>query len=243
MIKLFQWIYTLYSALLFVGLMLVFGLFVLIPLLFSQRGDKISFIFIRLWAGIWAGLSGIRFTVHGLENIDRYTSYIYIFNHRSFIDAPLMPMVIPQEVRAIGKKELSKIPIFGTVVGRLAVWVDRSNAESRKESLEKLVKFLNQGSSVVVAPEGTRNNTTETLLPFQKGAFRLSIETGIPILPMAVIGADQIMKRGSFLLSPGKVNVYFSAPILPPSASEEAVSNFSEKCRNRLEAMILAHQQ
>jgi 1-acyl-sn-glycerol-3-phosphate acyltransferase len=242
MIKLFQWIYTLYSALLFVGLMLVFGLFVLIPLLFSQRGDKISFIFIRLWAGIWAALSGIRFSVHGLEHIDRRKPYIYIFNHRSFIDAPLMPMVIPQEVRAIGKKELSKIPIFGTVVGRLAVWVDRSNAVSRKVSLEKLVNFLNQGSSVVVAPEGTRNNTPETLLPFQKGAFRLSIETGIPILPMAVIGADQIMKRGTILLSPGKVRVYFSNPITPPLPSDSAVNDFAEKCRNRLEAMIVAHE-
>jgi 1-acyl-sn-glycerol-3-phosphate acyltransferase len=137
---------------------------------------------------------------------------------------------------------LSKIPVFGQVIGRLAVWVDRSNAESRKISLEKLVNFLNQGSSVVVAPEGTRNNTPETLLPFQKGAFRLSIETGIPILPMAVIGADQIMKRGTILLSPGKVRVYFSNPITPPLPSESAVNDFAEKCKNRLEAMIVAHE-
>lgn len=242
MIKFFQWIYTAYSALLFVILMLIFGLFVLIPLLISQKGDKISYVFIRLWAGIWAKLSGVKFEVHGLEHIDRSKPYVYIFNHRSFIDAPMIPLVIPQEVRSIGKKELSKIPVFGTVIGRLAVWVDRSDAESRRVSLEKLVKFLNQGSSIVVAPEGTRNDSDEVLLPFQKGAFRLSIETGIPILPMAVIGADQIMKRGSLLLSPGKVEVYFSSPIVPPIAAEDSVIDFSEKCRNRLEAMILAHE-
>lgn len=242
MIKFFQWIYTIYSGLLFIVLMLIFSLFVLIPLLISERGDKVSFFFIRLWAGIWAALSGVRFEVNGLENIDRSKPYIYIFNHRSFIDAPVIPMVIPQEVRAIGKKELSRIPVFGQVIGKLAVWVDRSDAESRRISLEKLIKFLHQGSSVVVAPEGTRNDTNETLLPFQKGAFRLSIETGIPILPMAVIGADQIMKRGSILLSPGKVFVYFSSPINPPPASETAVSDFTEKCRNRLEAMIVAHE-
>lgn len=241
MIKFFQWIYTIYSGLLFIVLMLVFGLFVLIPLMISQRGDKISFIFIRLWAGIWAALSGIRFETHGQKFIDRSKPYIYIFNHRSFIDAPMIPMVIPQEVRAIGKKELSKIPIFGMLVGRLAVWVDRSDAESRRISLEKLVKFLHQGNSVVVAPEGTRNNTAEPLLTFQKGAFRLSIETGIPILPMAVHGADQVMKRGSILLSPGKVKVYFSEPLNPPGSSETSLAEFSEKCRNRLEAMILAH--
>lgn len=242
MIKFFQSIYTAYSALIFILFMLIFGLFILIPLLISQRGDKISFFFIRLWAGAWAKLSGIRFEIHGQEYIDRSKSYIYIFNHRSFIDAPMIPLSIPQEVRAIGKKELSKIPVFGTVIGRLAVWVDRSDAESRRVSLEKLVKFLNQGSSIVVAPEGTRNDTDEVLLPFQKGAFRLSLETGIPILPMAVIGADDVMKRGSLLLSPGKVEVYFSAPINPPMASEDAVIIFTEKCRNRLEAMILAHE-
>ncbi len=242
MIKFFQWIYTAYSAILFVILMLIFGLFVLIPLIISQKGDKISFFFIRLWAGIWAVLSGIRFEIQGKEHIDRSKPYIYIFNHRSFIDAPMIPLSIPQEVRAIGKKELSKIPVFGQVIGRLAVWVDRSDSESRRISLEKLVKFLNQGSSIVVAPEGTRNDTNETLLPFQKGAFRLSIETGIPILPMAVIGANRIMKRGSLLLSPGKVKVYFSSPMNPPTHSDDAVNDFSEKCRNRLEAMIVAHE-
>ncbi|MBA4302502.1 MAG: 1-acyl-sn-glycerol-3-phosphate acyltransferase [Cyclobacterium sp.] len=240
--KFFQWIYTIYSGLLFIALMLVFGLFVLIPLMISQRGDKISFFFIRLWAGTWSFLSWIRYEVHGLKHIDRSKPYIYIFNHRSFVDAPVIPMVIPQEVRAIGKKELSKIPIFGQVIGKLAVWVDRSDSESRRISLEKLVKFLNQGNSIVVAPEGTRNDTDETLLPFQKGAFRLSIETGIPILPMAVIGANRIMKRGSLLLSPGKVKVYFSAPIIPPESSDDAVNDFTEKCKNRLEAMIVAHE-
>lgn len=242
MIKFFQSIYTAYSAVVFILFMLIFGLFILTPLLISQKGDKISFFFIRLWAGAWAKLSGIRFEIHGQEHIDRSKSYIYIFNHRSFIDAPMIPLSIPQEVRAIGKKELSKIPIFGQVIGRLAVWVDRSDAESRKISLEKLVKFLNQGSSIVVAPEGTRNDTKEILLPFQKGAFRLSIDTRIPILPMAVIGADQIMNRGSLLLSPGRVQVYFSNPIPPPLPSDSAVNDFAEKCRNRLEAMIVANE-
>jgi 1-acyl-sn-glycerol-3-phosphate acyltransferase len=242
MIKFFQWIYTAYSALVFIVLMLLFSPPIVLPLLISERGDKVSFIFLRAWARLWGTLSGIRFQAHGLENIDRSKPYIYIFNHRSFVDAPAIPLTVPQEVRAIGKKELSKIPVFGTVVGKLAVWVDRSDAESRRISVAKLIAYLSQGISTVVAPEGTRNDSPETLLPFQKGAFRLSIETGIPILPMAIIGADKIMKRGSLLLSPGKVDVYFSSPLMPPGHSETALSEFSERCRNRLEAMILAHE-
>ena len=240
--KIFKAIYTLYTTTLFIALMLLFGLFIVIPLILSSKGGKISFIFIRLWAGIWSFLSGIRYEIHGKEFIELRKPYIYIFNHRSFLDAPVIPMSIPQEVRAIGKKELSKVPVFGSVVGKLAVWVDRSNTESRRESLEKLMKILNSGISVVVAPEGTRNDTDTTLLPFQKGAFRLSIETGIPILPMAVIGADKIMKRGSLLLSPGKVKIYFSSPMKPPAASDTAINEFASKCRNQLEAMIVVHE-
>lgn len=222
--------------------MLLFGIFIVFPLILSSKGAKVSFVFIRLWAGTWAFLSGIRYEIHGKEFIDPKQPYIYIFNHRSFIDAPLIPLAISQEIRAIGKKELSQIPLFGTVVGRFAVWVDRANPESRKESLVKLLAILKTGQSIVVAPEGTRNDTKERLLPFQKGAFRLSIETQIPIMPIAFIGAENIMKRGSLLLSPGKVRIYFSAPISPPQQSEHAIEEFSEKCKNRLDAMILAHE-
>lgn len=242
MIKFFQWIYTLYSALIFIALLLMLGIFIVIPILVADRGDKVSIRLIRVWAGIWAFLSGIRFEVHGKERIDPTKPYIYIFNHRSFIDAPVIPMAIPQALRALGKKELSKIPFFGWVVGKLAVWVDRTSVESRRASLEKLIGILEKGISVVVAPEGTRNDRSDLLLPFQKGAFRLSIDTRIPILPMAVIGADQIMKRGSILLTPGKVRIYFSDPINPPIPSENAVNEFAFKCRNRLEAMLLAHE-
>lgn len=243
MIKFFQAIYTIYSALLFISLMLLLGLFIVIPVMVTEKGDRLSFFFIRAWAGIWSFLTGIRYEIQGLEFINPKQPYIFIFNHRSFIDAPVIPIAIPQTLKALGKKELSKIPVFGWVVGRFAIWVDRTSTESRKESLAKLVTILSKGKSVVVAPEGTRNDTDETLLPFHKGAFRLSIETRIPILPMAVLGADQIMKRGSLLLKPGKVRIYFSQALQPPVTSDSAVLDFTDQCRNRLEAMVLAHEE
>lgn len=243
MIKFFQWIYTLYSALIFILLMILLGLFMVVPVLISKKGDRISFFFIRLWAGSWFFLSGIRYQVEGLEHIDRSRPYIFIFNHRSFVDAPVIPIAIPLTLKALGKMELSKIPVFGWIVGRFAIWVDRTSTESRRKSLEHLVNILSNGKSVVVAPEGTRNDTEEILLPFQKGAFRLSIETQIPVLPMAVIGADQIMKRGSILLQPGKVRIYFSEAIHPPHPSETSVDEYTAKCHNRLEAMLLAHEE
>ncbi len=240
--KVLKLIYSAYAILLFVLLKLLLGLFILIPVLVSKKGDRISFFFIRLWAGIWSFLCGIRYEVIGKEVINQNQPYIYIFNHRSFLDAPVIPMAIPQVIRALGKKELSKIPVFGWIVGKFAIWVDRTNAESRRKSIDGLVKYLNQGISVVVAPEGTRNNSGETLLPFHKGAFRLAVETQIPVIPMAVIGADKIMRKGSLLLSPGKIRIYFSQPIYPPPPSDSAVDDLAEKCRNILEAMILTQE-
>lgn len=241
--KAIQYLFTLYCIIIFFLLLIALGLLIVIPVIIHPKGGEISFFFIRIWARTWSFLCGIRYKFHGKEYLDLNQSYIYIFNHRSFIDAPIIPLAIPQQIRAIGKKELSRIPLFGWVAGKVAIWVDRTDAESRKISVERLSEFLKLGISVVVSPEGTRNNTEDPLLPFQKGAFRLAIETKTPIAPIAIIGADQIMKRGSWLISPGKVNVYFSKPIPAPQSSHTAVSDYIELCREKLVTMILAHKQ
>lgn len=241
--KLFRIIYSVYAIAVFNILMVLLGLFILIPSFFPPKGMRISFYFIRLWAKCWSFCAGIRFQVEGLEHIDRTQAYIYTFNHRSFLDAPVIPMSIPQEVRALGKKELKKIPLFGWVISQYAVWVDRKNPESREKSIRKLIDFLNKGHSIVVAPEGTRNDSDQALLPFFSGAFRLSIETQTPLLPMAIIGSDKVMPKGSLLMWPGTVRIYFSAPIFPPSGLHAGnIEALKEKCFNRLEAMILTHE-
>ncbi len=241
--KVIRYIYSAYAILVFFILMLVFGLLILVPSFFPPKGIKISFGFIRLWTLVWSKLVGIRFVSHGLEHIAVSQPYIYIFNHRSFLDAPAIPMSIPQEIKALGKKEIRNIPVFGWVISQYAVWVDRKNLRSREASLGRLIQFLQAGYSIVVSPEGTRNDTKEALLPFYSGAFRLSIETQTPILPMAIINAAQLMPKGKLSLWPGTVDIYFSAPIFPPvSMGEEVVLALKAKCFNRLEAMILTHE-
>jgi 1-acyl-sn-glycerol-3-phosphate acyltransferase len=237
--KILWWLYTIYSAFIFVVIMLVLGPFIVIPLTLSPKGGKVSFVFIRLWALIWSFLVGIKYKVHGRELLNPAQPYIYIFNHRSFIDAPVIPIAIRQEVRAIGKKELSKIPIFGFIVSRFAVWVDRKDAQSRKVSVDKLKKILETGVSIVVAPEGTRNDSNQPLLPFQKGAFRIALETGIPIMPMAIVGADNIMKRGSLLMKPGTISIIFGTPILPEGPyCESGYTSLAENSFRQLTAIL-----
>jgi len=158
------------------------------------------------------------------------------------LDAPAIPMGIHREIKALGKKELASIPIFGFLISYVAVWVDRKDAESKKESINRLKSVLADGISIVVAPEGTRNESAQPLLPFQNGAFRLAVETGLSIMPMAIIGAGKLMTKNSLLMKPGTIHLYFSKPIKPSNSSSKEIEFLKEKSYNRLEAMILTHE-
>lgn len=179
-----------------------------IPILISRKLDDITYFFIRCWVYWFSFFSGIRFKGHNKDLVDRKKSYIFVINHTSFLDAPAIPIAIPSSLVALGKQELSKIPIFGWITGRFAIWVDRKDPESRKAGSAKLKELLSGGTSVLVAPEGTRNNTDEPLLPFRYGPFRLAIESQINIIPVIIHNADKLMKRGSLLLKPGLINCY-----------------------------------
>jgi len=241
--KVFRFVYSVYAILVFFLLMFGLGLFIFVPSFFPPKGIRFSYRVIRLWASLWSLLVGIRFRAHGLEHINVDQPYIYVFNHRSYLDAPAIPMSIPQEVKALGKKEIKRIPVFGWVVSQYAVWVDRKDIRSREVSLGRLIGVLKAGYSIVVAPEGTRNDTKDALLPFYNGAFRLAIETQTPVMCLAIINSAQIMPKGKLSLWPGTVHCYFSAPLFPPADSgENAINGFKEKCFNRLEAMILTHE-
>lgn len=152
--------------------------------------------------------TGILFKGHNKEVVDRSKSYVFVINHTSFLDTPAIPIAIPSPLVALGKAELKKIPIFSLIVSRWTVWVDRSSEESRKKSTQELMEILKGGTSILVAPEGTRNNTDEPLLPFRYGPFRLAIESQINIIPVVIHNAGKLMKRGSLLLSPGTINCY-----------------------------------
>ncbi|WP_305982241.1 lysophospholipid acyltransferase family protein [Roseivirga thermotolerans] len=206
--KFIQYLYTSWCAVAFVVPMLILAIPIIMPLLISRRLDFITYFFIRFWVYCFSLLTGIWFIGHNKQVVDRKKSYIFVINHTSFLDAPAIPIAIPSTLVALGKKELSKIPVFGLVVNRLAIWVDRSSAESRKVSSAKLKELLRGGTSVLVAPEGTRNNTDEPLLPFRYGPFRLAIEAQIPIIPVVIHNAGRLMKRGSLLLRPGVVHCY-----------------------------------
>ncbi len=203
--------------------------FVMIPLIISPRLGGVSFFFIRVWVWIFSIFSFVFFKAHNREIIDRKKSYIYTITHTSFLDAPAIPMSMPGQLRGLGKKELAKIPIFGFIASRFAIWVDRSDQESRKKSIEKMKNVLSNGISMMVAPEGTRNDTDEPLLPFFNGPFRLAIETQIPILPTIIYRANRLLPKNNRSLKPGTVHTYFLPEVSVNGLTEDDLPELKEK--------------
>jgi len=161
-----------------------------------------------------------------------------VINHTSFLDTPAIPIAIPSPLVALGKAELKKIPVFSAIVSRWAIWVDRSSPESRKKSTEELKQILRGGTSVLVAPEGTRNNTDEPLLPFRYGPFRLAVESQINILPVVIHNAGKLMKRGSLLLRPGTIHSYCLPEISVQGKTEEDIEELTKKTQALMLAKI-----
>ncbi len=193
--------------------MIIFLPGILIPFLLGRKFSWIGYEFLRLWSWVFSMLTFIRYEFSGTEHLTKNTSCIYVSNHTSFLDIPGIRLIIPGEFRPIAKKELLKIPIFGIIVKAATVVVDRSNAQSRKRSIEKLRDILAGGISILVFAEGTQNRTKEILQPFKDGAFRIAIDTQLPIVPLVVTGAGPLMPPGTLTIKPGRIKIIAGAPI------------------------------
>ena len=161
--------------------------------------------------------AGIRVRIEGLENIAQGRSCIFMSNHVSNLDAPVLLPSIPGMASVFLKKELMRIPLLGTAM-RMGKYVPVSRGHSREEarkSVEAAADALRSGMHIFVFPEGTRSPDGK-LLPFKKGAFFLAAETGAPMVPIVIRGTERMMSKGSLKVIPGEVVVRF-LPAMEPS--------------------------
>lgn len=222
-------LYTLWVLIVFSVFMIVLLPGIMIPFLLGRRFSWIGYSFLWLWSWIFSMLTFIRYDLKGREHIQPKTSYIYVSNHTSFLDIPGIRLLIPGEFRPIAKKELLKIPVFGFIVKAATVVVDRSNAQSRKQSIEKLREILTGGISILVFAEGTQNRTKEILQPFKDGAFRIAIDTHLPIVPLVVIGAGRLMPPGKIDIKPGNIKVVAGEPISVEGLTPDDIQTLKQK--------------
>jgi 1-acyl-sn-glycerol-3-phosphate acyltransferase len=202
------------------------------------RGD-ISFLYRwSMWiANIGLKVGGIRIDVAGREQLDPKQRYIFMSNHVSNLDPPVLLPLLPGRTSVFLKRSLMKIPVLGYAM-RLGdfIPVDRDGRiESAIQSVETGRKVLASGLHVTTFVEGTRSRDGR-LLPFKKGPFYLAMETGAPIVPISIWGTEGMMKKGSLSITPGTAHITFHQPLWPRdfATREELMAAARQSIRSAL---------
>jgi putative phosphoserine phosphatase/1-acylglycerol-3-phosphate O-acyltransferase len=182
-----------------------------VGLLAQNRRRGVNF-FTSNWGRLLMAATGVNINVIGEENLTAKRPAVFIFNHRNQADPIIAGTLVRDNFTSVGKKELEKDPIIGTV-GRVmdAAFIDRDDPKAAVEGLHKVEELARKGLSILIAPEGTRLDTTE-VGPFKKGPFRIAMSVGIPIVPIVIRNAEVIAARDSTTFNPGTVDV----AVLPP---------------------------
>ena len=212
-------------------------------LLIFIAAPSMIFLFIidrRIWlfpltkwgARTWLSACGATVKVTGRENLDPERSYVFASNHRSYLDTATLFFYAGQKMGLVAKKELLAVPIFGQGMSFVnIIAIDRSNPEKALASMKKAQDIMKQGYSFGVFVEGTRGLPGE-LLPFKKGAFHLALQTGSPIVPIAIKNTDWMMGKRTGVAYSGEIDMVLLPPIETTSfAAEGGLMELLKKTR------------
>ncbi len=189
----------------------------------------------RLCGATWAKLNGLLIpmfvSVFGREHVDKNQSYVIVSNHQSQCDILLLYGWLGIDFKWVMKKELRKIPAIGISCEKLGhIYVDRSDRNAAIASINAAKKKIVNGTSVLFFPEGTRSRTGR-LIPFKKGAFKMALDLGLPILPVTISGTREILPPDTADIFPGRVRLIIHRPVSTQGFHEETVGELMEKVR------------
>jgi 1-acyl-sn-glycerol-3-phosphate acyltransferase len=196
------------------------GLTAIVTSFFTRTGNPVHRV-ARIWARSILFASRIKVTVNGLANIDPTQSYVYMSNHQSNFDIPVLLAYLPVQFRWLAKAELFNIPIFGRAMrGAGYVKIDRFNRESAFESINEAAAKMKNGVSVMIFPEGTRSLDGK-IRSFKKGGFVMAVDAGVPIVPIVLKGTWTIMEKSSLKINTGEVSLNIEPPIATTDYTRE----------------------
>ncbi|MBU8911910.1 MAG: 1-acyl-sn-glycerol-3-phosphate acyltransferase [Desulfobacterales bacterium] len=179
-------------------------------LLFKQSGVNIIAV---VWSRLCCAIAPLKVIIKGKKNYDGNTSYVVVSNHQSMADIPVIHGHLGLKIKWIMKKELGKIPVFGSACHHLGcIYVDRKNHKAAMKSIRKAQEELSENASVLFFAEGTRSRDGK-VMPFKKGAFKFACETNLPILPVTIKNSFDVLPSDSLDLTPGIIEIIVHRPI------------------------------
>ena len=243
--KIFRFCFSLYGFAVF-----LLWMFILLPLFvwaFLEKpikGGNLIYKFSRFWADAFFLMLGIKHWNIYEEPFNKNAEYIFVSNHISYLDIPMMMKVTrKQHIRILGKAEMNKIPVFGSIYRRGTVSVERNNPVARSKSIHKLIGFIHKKISVFICPEGTFNMTHHPLKSFYDGAFKIAIETQKPIQPILFLDTyDRLNYKSIFSLNPGKCRGVYLSQTSTEGLTMKDVSFLKEKIFRQMEEALVRYE-
>ena len=215
---------------------IVLGALSIASSLFSRNG-RFAHHCARAWAWLILATTGVDVQIRGLERVPRGKPYLFVSNHQSIYDIPVLFWYLPFQLRIIAKESLGRFPVLGWHLARTGhVLVQRQNPGSTV--FRKVSALMRAGHSLIVFPEGTRSRDG-VVGKFKGGIFLLAIEAGLPIVPVAIDGTRRVMRKGGLTTCPGAVTVEVFDPIETSTLDSEAARTLADQTRRLIATGIV----
>ena len=239
--KVLHIIYQPYKWLIYVPLLILSTVFFIVLgvfIILLSGPDAANRIAGAGWARFNCFIAPVRVNVVGRGNIVEKQSYVVVANHQSLFDIFVLWGFLGIDTRWVMKKELRKVPLFG-LAGKLGgnIYIDRSDRKGAYESLKEAGNILVEGVSLIMLPEGTRSRDGK-LREFRKGAFVMSVDLGIPLLPVSIVGTRHILPPGTLNLFPGRATLVIHEPVAAEGYGEENLDVLISKVRSVIQEGI-----
>jgi 1-acyl-sn-glycerol-3-phosphate acyltransferase len=235
-------LYTFWAGLVFVS---VFLLLYPVIFVFLQRRSwkRVSHRLVGLWGQLFFLFAGIRIKVTHHFKPDPKQNYVFCANHFSYVDIAVVVVIIRHYFAFVGKNAMKKIPLFGYLYARLNILVDRSDKNSRASSLNRSIRALQSGRSIVIFPEGgiISKNFPHMANPLKDGAFIMAIQQQVPIVPISFHNNHQVMDDDTLLMRPGTLHVEIHPPFATKGLTMEDLPVLREKVFESIQNPILAY--
>ncbi len=205
-----------------------------LALVISPLGPQRMHLFARFWGRSCLFFAGLKVQIQGVENIPRAGSAIYVSNHQSNFDIPIIYAGLPIQFRWMAKQELFRIPLFGLAMKRCGfIPIDRSNQRKTMHSIIAAAQRIKEGASVVIFPEGTRTPNGQ-LQEFKKGALLIAAKAQVPVVPIVIQGSYQIQAKGDWRIHGGLLRMEVLQPITTEGLKSHDIDRLTTRVHDQI---------